>query len=115
MKSLDNYFSPYLSAYRASYSTQHVLLHLIEEWKTNLDNNFAVSAALMDLSRAFGCIPHDLLIAKLVAYGFEEKLYIFSYLKNTKQCVKSNDINSNFQTIKYGVPQGSVVSPMSNV
>ena len=49
MKTLDNYFSPYLSAYRASYSTQHVLLHLIEEWKTNLDNNFAVSATLMDL------------------------------------------------------------------
>ena len=60
MKSMDNFFSPYLSAYRASYSTQHVLLRLIEEWKTNLDNNFAVGAVLMDLSKAFDCIPHDL-------------------------------------------------------
>ena len=101
MKSMDNFFSPYLSAYRASYSTQHVLLRLIEEWKTNLDNNFAVGAVLMDLSKAFDCIPHYLLIAKLVAYSFEEKtlLYIYSYLENRKHCVKINNINSNFQNL----------------
>ena len=114
MKSTDNFFSPYLSTCRASYSTQHVLLRLIEEWKTNLDNNFAVGAVLMDLSKAFDCIPHDLLIAKLAANGFEEKtlLYIYSYLENRKQCVKINNINSNFQTIKSGVPQGSIVGPI---
>ena len=114
MKSKDNAFLPYLSACSASYSTQHVLLRLIEEWKTNLDNNFAVGAVLMDLSKAFDCIPHDLLIAKLAAYGFEEKtlLYIYSYLENRKQCVKINNINSNFQTIKSGVPQGSIVGPI---
>ena len=106
---MDN-FSPYLSAYRASYSTQDVLLRLIEEWKTNLDNNFAVGAVLMDLSKAFDFIPHDLLIA---AYGFEEKtlLYIYSYLEN-REHVKINNINSNFQTIKFGVPQGSIVGPI---
>ena len=106
IKSMDNFFSPYLSAYRASYNTQHVRLCLIEEWKTNLDNNYAVGAVLMDLSKAFDCVPHDLLLAKLVAYSFEEKtlLYIYSYLENRKQCVKINNINSNFQTIKSGVP-----------
>ena len=77
MKSTDNFFSPYLSTCRASYSTQHVLLRLIEEWKTNLDNNFAVGAVLMDF-KTFDCMPHDLLIIKLAAYGFEEKtLYLF--------------------------------------
>ena len=70
MKSMDTYFSPHLSAYRASYSMQDVLLRLIEEWKINLDNNFVVGAVLMDLSKAFDCIPHDLLIAKFAAYGF---------------------------------------------
>ena len=68
----------------------------------------------MDLSKAFDSIPHNLLIAKLVAYGFEEKtlLYIYSYLENRKQCVKINNINGNFQTIKSGVPQGSIVGPI---
>ena len=90
-----------------------MLLRLIEEWETNLDNNFAVGAVLVDLSKAFDCIPHDLLIAKLAAYGFEEKtlLYIYSYLEN-REHVKINNINSNFQTIKFGVPQGSIVGPI---
>ena len=54
------------------------------------------------------------MIAKLAAYGFEEKifLYIYSYLENRKPCVKINNINSNFQTIKSGVPQGSIVGPI---
>ena len=57
-----------------------MLLRLIEEWKTNLDNNFAVGAVLMDLSKAFDCIPHDFLIAKLAAYGFEKKTLYLSIL-----------------------------------
>ena len=98
MKSTDNFFSPHPSAYRASYSTQHVCLRLIEEWKTNLDYKFVESAVLMDLSKAFDCIPHDLSIVKLAAYGFEEEtlLYIYSYLENRKQRVL----------------QGSVVGPI---
>ena len=62
MKSMDNYFSPHLSEYRASYSTQDVLLRLIEEWKTNLDNNFVVGTVLMDLSKAFDCILSPMII-----------------------------------------------------
>ena len=114
MKSLDNYFSPHLSACRASYSTQHALLRLIEEWKTNLENNFVAGAVLMDLSKAFDCISDDHSIAKPAAYRFEVKilLYIYSYLENRKQCVKANNINSNFQRITSGVPQGSMLSPI---
>ena len=78
MKRVDNYFSSHPSAYRASYNTQYVLLRLIEKWKTNLDNNFVVGAVLEDLFKAFDCIPHDILIAKLAAYRFEERtLYLF--------------------------------------
>ena len=78
-----------------------------------MDNNFAVGAVLMDLPKAFDCIPHNLLIAKLPAYGFKEKtlLYIYSFLENRKQSVKINNTNSNFQTIRSGVPQGSIVGP----
>ena len=69
MKSMDNYFSPQLSAYRASYGMQHVLLRFIKEWKTNLDNNFAVGAVLMDLSTAFDCIPHKLIHTWKIGYN----------------------------------------------
>ena len=49
---LNNIFSPYLAAYRESYSTQHVPVRLLEEWKENLDNNYTVGRALMDLWKA---------------------------------------------------------------
>ena len=79
---LDQKLSQFLSAYRQSYGTQHVLIRLIEEFKKNLDNDYVVGAILMDLSKAFDCVPHDLLLAKLSAYGFSNEAlgYIMSYL-----------------------------------
>ena len=86
MTSMVNYFLPHFSAYRASYSMHHVFLCLTEEWKTNLDNNIIEGEVLMDLSKAFHCISHNLLIAKLAVYGFDKKtlLYIYLYLENGK-------------------------------
>ena len=57
-----------ISAFRKGYIPQHVLLKLNEEWRKHLDNNQVVGAILMDLSKAFDCISHELLIAKLSAY-----------------------------------------------
>ena len=48
--------SPFISAYKESYNTQHVLTRLIEEWRKNLDNNCFIVAVLMDLSKVFDCI-----------------------------------------------------------
>ena len=93
------------------YSTQHVLARLIEERRKNLDDDYIVGGVLMDLSKAFNCIPHDLLIAKLDSYGLDGNLlkYVNSYLGNRKQCVRINNINSAFNDIISVVPQGSVV------
>ena len=62
---MDEYFSPLISAHRKNYSSQHVIVRLLEEWRKKLKDNFVVDAVLIDLSKAFHCIPHDLSIAKL--------------------------------------------------
>ena len=83
----------------------------MEELKKCLDNNYVVGGVLVDLSKAFDCVPYDLLIAKLEAYVINENLlaYLHLYLSNTKQCVHINNVTSDFETIISGVPQGSIV------
>ena len=61
---MNNLFYPFISAYIESYNIQHVLIRLIEEWRKNLDINYFIGAFLMDLSKTFDCITHDLVIAK---------------------------------------------------
>ena len=110
----NNILSQFLSAYRKHFSTQHVLLRIIENWKLHLDNNKIVGAILMDLSKAFDCLPHELIIAKLAAYGLGKRALqvIFSYLKNRKQSVKVKGIQSLLKLILSGVPQGSLLGPI---
>ena len=106
--------SPYLCGYRKGYSAQHALISLIEHWRTALDSKGYAGAVLMDLSKAFDCINHDLLIAKLHAYGFglESLKLIKSYLSNRKQRVKINTTFSSWSNLITGVPQGSVLGPL---
>ena len=59
-----------MCGYRKGISTKRTLLSLIEKWKKVLDNKGYVAAILMDLSKDFNTINHDLLIAKLLVYGF---------------------------------------------
>ena len=69
---------------------------------------------LVNLSKVFDCITHNLLIAKLSAYGlqFNGLKYIYTYLKNRKQCGPVNNVCSDFKDIISGVPQVSIVGPM---
>ena len=87
---MNDHFSRFVSPYRKNYNTLHVLIRLLEEWRLYLDNNYFVGAVMTDLSKAFDYVPHDLLIAKLEAYGFDNSTirYVYSYLKNRKQCFK---------------------------
>ena len=57
---LSDYLSPFISFYREGYSTQHVLVRLIEECQKNLDDDYIFGGVLMDLSKVFDCIPSDL-------------------------------------------------------
>lgn len=105
--------SPHLSGFRKGYNTQYALIRMIEQWKSTLDNKGVVGAVLMDLSKAFDTINHDLLIAKLHAYGFSESslLFIHSYLKNRFQRTRINSSFSEWLPLQVGVPQGSILGP----
>ena len=103
-----------LAAFRKSFSCETVLVKLIEDWKALLDKQQVVGAMLLDLSKAFDCLPHRLLLAKLKAYGFTENAchLIFSYLLNRKQRVKIGDSRSEWLNLIKGVPQGSILGPL---
>ena len=65
----ENIFNPFLAAFRPTFGCQTTPLRLVEDWKKALDDNLYVGAILMELSKAFDCLPHDLIIQKLKAYG----------------------------------------------
>ena len=68
----------------------------------------------MDLSKAYDCLPHDLLIAKLGAYGLDRSSLrlLMDYLNSRKQQTKVGSSYSKWSEIKHGVPQGSIVGPL---
>ena len=69
---------------------------------------------LRDLSKAFDSIPHDLLIAKMHAYGFlvDVVAFFYSYLKKRKQNVRIDNTHSVCQNLYPGVSQGSILGPL---
>ena len=111
---MDNYLSRYLCGYRKGFSTQTALAIFVERWKEILDKKGFAVAMLMDLSKAFDTIDHDLLIAKLSAYGFgySSLKLIHSYLSDRWQRVKVENTFSKWTELDQGVPQGSVLGPL---
>ena len=114
MDYIENSLSPFLFGFRKGHSTEQCMLAMFEEWKKALDDKCSAGAILTDLSKAFDCINHDLLIAKLNAYGFsnEALTFIWSYLKDRKQRTKVGSEFSKWLELKYGVPQGSILGPL---
>ena len=73
-----------------------------------------VAAILMDLSKAFDCLPHNILLSKLAAYGLsgDSIKLLENYLSNRRQQVKIGDSLSGWSDIQKGVPQGSILRPL---
>ena len=87
---------------------------MIEKWRRNLDQGGICGTLFTDLSKAFDCLVHDFLIAKLEAYGFtyESLKLINSYLTDRKHRTKINSSYSSFLDLLIGVPQGSILGPL---
>ena len=107
---ITNHLSLYLCGYRKGYNTQQALVSLKEKWKTILDEKGFGGAVLMVLSKAFDTLNHELLIAKLHAYGFnrDSLKLIYDYLSNRWQKTKIRKSFSSWAELIQGVPEGFV-------
>ena len=110
----ENVLSIFQCGFRKKYSAQHVLAAMIEKARKILDIGETFAALLTDLSKAFDCMTHGLLIAKLHALNFDMNALnlIFDYLTGRKPRVKINSSFSSYLDIFQGVPQESILGPL---
>ena len=103
--------SPLLCGFRKAHSTQYDLINLLQKWQKCLDaSDGIVRALLMDLSKAYDYVNHDLIITKLEAHGVAENSLrlIQNYLFQRQQRVKVGSSLIEWLEIILGVPQGSI-------
>jgi hypothetical protein len=88
------------------------LLRLLEDWKTALDKNQYVAAILMDLSKAFDYLSHDILLCNCKLSASPKSVELLrNYLTGHKQQIKFQGDLSSWADIQKGVPQGSILVP----
>ena len=102
------------SGFRKHHSCNTALISLVDKWLKHIDNGEVVGAIFYDLRKAFDVVDHELLLAKLSIYKFSQSSldWMKSYLTNRKQCITERNFSSHMQTVKSGVPQGSVLGPV---
>ena len=87
---------------------------MLGKWKRSVNSDKTFGALLADLSKAFDCFDHELLITKLNAYGFGllALRLIHDYLSHRKQRIRVNNSYSEWHTVLFGLPQGSILRPL---
>ena len=111
---LKQYLNSLLCGFRKFHSTQHAPFRLLQEWQNEIDTSGFVGTISMDLSKAYDCLLHDLLITKFETYGISKSVLnlLLSYFSNRKQPTKVNSSYSVWYHIIRGVPQGSILDPL---
>ena len=112
------FFSNYQRCFSQSMRFSHelkctALPVMVEKWKKVVDYGGVCGALIIDFSKAFDYIPHNLFIAKLEAYSFQRDALnlVNDYLSNRKQRVKINEAFSYWKDLEYGIPQRSILGP----
>ena len=111
----NNLMDLYQSAYRMFHSTETALLKVRNDILSEMDERNAIMLVLLDLSAAFDTIDHGILLnrlAKRCGIGGTVLSWFKSYISDRTQSVAINDCYSDRQSLKYGVPQGSVLGPI---
>jgi DNA polymerase III epsilon subunit-like protein len=110
---IEKFLSKWLCGYRTNFNCEVALVPMIEKWKMARDKGDNAGGVLMDLSKAFDTINHELLIAKLHAYGFsiDALKIVHSYLSDRWIRTKIDGSYSTWKQILSGMPQGSVNGP----
>ena len=103
-----------LSGFLKGHSCTTALLKVTEDFRATLDDKEPCAAIAVDLSKAFDSVSQSLLLSKLRAYGFSDSALCLTrlYLYGRKARVKIGNSYSDWKTIKYGVPQGSILGPL---
>ena len=103
------------SAYRKRHSTETALLRVWSDILTAADQRHVTLLGLLDMSAAFDCVDHDLLLQRLqLGFGLTGVVlqWIYSFLHGRTQQVLYNGTASTIQQLLFGVPQGSVLGPL---
>ena len=111
----NNLGNPFQSAYRAGHSTETVLLRIVNDILSALDNDNISVLLLLDLSAAFDTIDHQILLSRLNSVsGLQSTAlqWFQSYLSDRYQSTSVNNSSSSPSQLMYGVPQGSVLGPI---
>ena len=85
---------------------------MTERWLKALDEGKVVGSVMVDFRKAFDLVDHTLLLEKLSCYRVSDTFLMKSYLNNRAQVVSVNNEISNEDSVKCGVPQGSILGPI---
>ena len=105
---------PLQSGFRKNHSCQSALTYLCDAWLSAINQQKLTGAVFLDLRKAFDLVSHEILAKKLSLYLCNQTSLSFfkSYLENRSQFVLTNGQISSTETVKRGVPQGSVLGPL---